>query len=125
MRISGVLPISSSTESTTGGNVLELASSIDLGVLGLSGHCGYKTFKEVARVVGTSGRLRVILHRKYAGVRVLDAFTRTVVEVLMTELHTGWERVVVDDEAMILGRNLDAFGSHVLYGLVEATVSEL
>src|SRR5689334_25202594 len=81
--------------------------------------------KEVAGVVGTRRRLRVILHAEHRQLAVPQPLAGGVVEVEMARLEpAGRHRRGIDGEVVILRGDLDAAGGEVTYRVVRAVMTE-
>ncbi len=82
--------------------------------------------EEVLAVVGPGGRLGVVLDREGGELAVAHALQGVVVQVDVGDLHLLLGQAVeVDDEAVVLGGDLDRPGRQVFHGVVGAVVAEL
>src|SRR4030095_3026075 len=67
----------------------------------------------------------MVLNREHRFAGVAKAFNGAVVQVQMRDLHIRGQRIRVDGEAMILGRDLDLARIKLLHRVVGAAVAEL
>src|SRR5262245_60109515 len=67
----------------------------------------------------------MILHREDRLGRVTKAFYRAVVEIQMRDANVGGQGTRIDGIAMMLRRDFHLPGTHLLYRMVRATVTEL
>ena len=75
--------------------------------------------------MGTSGRLGVVLHAEDGKALVPQSLEGLVVQIDVSGLDVGGERIRVDGEPVILGRDFDSAGRLVADGVVGSPVAEL
>src|SRR3569623_438973 len=80
--------------------------------------------EQVARVVRTGACLRVVLHAEDRLAGDGDAFIRVIEQVLVRDAHAGRQRALVDDEPVVLRRDLDLAGRLVEHRMIAAVMAE-
>src|SRR3954462_6081819 len=80
--------------------------------------------EEIARVVRTGPRFRVVLHAERAEMLTPDALDVAVVQIQVRDDAALRKRVGVDGVVVVLTRDLDATRREVPHGMVAAVVAE-
>src|ERR1035438_7268768 len=81
--------------------------------------------EKVMRIMRSWRRFRVVLHAEQRQRLVAQAFQRLVVQVYVGQFHFAQvDRVRIDGEVMIVGRDLHLAGRVVLYRMISAVVPE-
>src|SRR5579863_3422159 len=85
----------------------------------------HKFLKHLMSVMGTRGRLRMILDRKYRQTPVPHSLDGAVVQIDVRNHDLALERGGVDREAVVVSRDLNGLGTKVHHGLISAMMPEL
>ena len=83
-----------------------------------------KPREQVARVVGPRARLRVILNAEDRLALDGEPLVRVIEQVLVRDVHARRQRCRIDDEAVVLRRDLDLAGGLVEHRVIATMVPE-
>ena len=84
-----------------------------------------KLVEKVPAVMGTGGRLRVILDTERWVLGVANSGDRLIVEISVSDFQFGRQGFLVDGKPMILRSDLNFFSTQIQDGLICAAMSEL